>query len=119
MPFLYFNDFFGIAGQLRKMIQFFSGLGKPVVREVGKSDMRVVIHKSAALAAQTFMLSMAANKHDTCPIEGFDSKRLKKALNLNRESEINMVIACGIRDEGGIYNPRYREEKEKMIIEYT
>ena len=119
MPFLYFNDFFGLTGLFRKTIQFFHGMIKPTVREVSKSDIRVVLHKSAALAAQTFMLSMASEKQDTCPIEGFDSKRLKKLLNLNRRTEVCMVIACGKRAEGGIYNPRFRVEKEKMIVNFS
>jgi nitroreductase len=34
--------------------------------------------KSAALAAQNFMISMAAVNYDTCPMEGFDSLRVKK-----------------------------------------
>ena len=75
VPFLYFNDWFGMVGLIRKVIQFFKGLNKPTVREVSKSDVRIVLHKSAALAAQTFMLGMSSEKHDTCPIDGFDSKR--------------------------------------------
>jgi nitroreductase len=46
--------------------------------------------KSAALAAQNFMISMAAVI--TCPMEGFDSLRVKKILNLPAAAEINMII---------------------------
>ena len=46
-------------------------------REVKAVDLRVVGHKSTALAAQNFMVSMAALGYDTCPMEGFDSVRLK------------------------------------------
>jgi nitroreductase len=71
--------------------------------------MRVVAHKSAALAAENFMISMAAIGYDTCPMEGFDSLRVKKALNLPWASEVTMVIGCGIRDEDkGVYGPRFR-----------
>jgi nitroreductase len=38
--------------------------------------MRIVA-QSAALAAQNFMISMAAVNYDTCPMEGFDSLRVK------------------------------------------
>jgi nitroreductase len=38
----------------------------------------IVAQKSAALAAQNFMISMAAVNYDTCPMEGFDSLRKKK-----------------------------------------
>jgi nitroreductase len=36
------------------------------------------IAQSAALAAQNFMISMAAINYDTCLMEGFDSLRVKK-----------------------------------------
>ncbi len=115
MPFLYFNDPFGLTGALRKLIVFTTGLYRPIVREVSKEDIRVVIHKSAALAAQTFMLSMVAEEHDTCPVEGFDSKRLKKYLKLPRRAEINMVITCGKRLPEGIYNERIRLPEDDLI----
>jgi nitroreductase len=43
-----------------------------------EEDMRIVA-QSAALAAQNFMISMAAVNYDTCPMEGFDSlsKKIK------------------------------------------
>ena len=70
--------------------------------------MRIVAHKSAGLAAQTFMLSMADINYDTCPMEGFDSLRVKKALKLPRKVEINMIISCGIRMPEGVYGERFR-----------
>ena len=84
------------------------GLFRPIYRQVTKSDMRVVAHRSSALAAQNFMLSMRSNGYDTCPMEGFDSLRVKKTLSLPRSAEINMIISCGIRDEKGIYGDQIR-----------
>ena len=54
------------------------------------------------------MLSMTEIGYDTCPMEGSDTSRIKKILNLPSSAEINMVIGCGIRDERGIYSERYR-----------
>ncbi|MFM7725928.1 MAG: nitroreductase family protein, partial [Flavobacteriales bacterium] len=105
IPLLYNNDPFGIRGGIKRVVAFFIGLRRPMVREVAGSDMRIVAHKSAALAAQTFMLSMVAEGHDTCPVEGFDSRRVKKLLKLPRRAEINMVITCGKRIPEGIYGP--------------
>jgi nitroreductase len=119
MPFLYFNDPFGFTGFLRKIIVFTTGLFRPIVREVSKEDIRVVIHKSAALAAQTFMLSMVAEGHDTCPVEGFDSKRLKNYLKLPRRAEINMVITCGKRLPEGIYSERIRLPMTDLVKTLT
>lgn len=117
MPMLYFNDPLGIWGLAKKVAMFFTGLKKPVVREVNGTDMRIVMHKSAALAAQTFMLSMKAEGYDTCPMEGFDSRRLKRLLNLPGKAEINMVISSGPRKEEGIYGPRIRVPNEEVIFE--
>lgn len=108
MPFLYSN-FLGILGCIKKVLTSIIGIFRPVYRQTSNADMRVVAHKSAALAAQTFMLAMAENKYDTCPMEGFDSAMVKKALGLPFFSEINMIISCGIRDEEkGIYGERFR-----------
>ena len=70
--------------------------------------MRIVSHKSADLAAQNFMISMASIDYDTCPMEGFDSLMVKKILQLTRGAEINMIIACGEREEKGVYGPQFR-----------
>ena len=85
----------------------------PMYQEVGKGDVRIIAHKSAALAAQTFMISMAGISYDTCPMEGFDSKRIKKSLNLPSDSEISMIIGCGIRKKDGIYGKRFRVPTEE------
>ncbi len=113
MPFVY-GDFFGIYGCIKYSISWVTGLFRPTYRQLRKSDMRIVAHKSAGLAAQTFMLSMAAEGYDTCPMEGNDSLRIKKILNLPSKSEINMVISCGIRKPEGIYGERFRIAFEKV-----
>ena len=81
---------------------------RPIYREVMFSDLRVVTHKSVALAAENFMLSMAEIGYDTCPMEGFDSVRLKSLLKLPKSAEISMVIGCGVREEDGLYGERFR-----------
>jgi nitroreductase len=114
MPFLY-SRFFGLLGFFRVLIIQTTGLFRTIVRQVSENDMKVVIHKSTALAAQTFMIAMANEGYDTCPLEGFDSKVLKKALKLPRSAEINMVIACGVRDGNkGIWGERYRVPFEEV-----
>ena len=47
-------------------------------------------------------------------MEGSDTLRVKKILALPRKSEINMVIGCGIRDEQGVYGPRFRVPFEEV-----
>ena len=67
-----------------------------------------MVHKTCDLAAQTFMLAMANQKYDTCPMEGFDSRKVKDILKLPHGAEINMVISCGIRANNGIWGDRMR-----------
>lgn len=107
IPFLY-SRFLGIMGLIRKVIVNIVGLFRAIVYQVSENDVRVVVHKTCALAAQTFMLAMANEHYDTCPMEGFDSKKVKNILNLPFGAEINMVISCGIREEQGVWGDRMR-----------
>ena len=111
-----YTDFFGILGYIKFFVFQIVGLFKPIYRQTRLSDMRIVAHKSAGLAAQNFMTSMAAINYDTCPMEGSDTLRVKQILGLPRGSEINMVIGCGIRDDKGIYGPRFRIPFEEVYF---
>lgn len=105
---LAYIEFLGILGYLKYGLYWLIGLFRPIFRQARNSDMRIVAHKSAGLAAQTFMLAMADIKYDTCPMEGIDSLRIKKLLRLPYGAEINMVISCGIRLPEGVYGERFR-----------
>lgn len=107
MPFLY-TRFLGVFGWVRKILVTGIGIFRPIVHQVSEADMRVVVHKTCALAAQTFMLAMANEKYDTCPMEGFDSRRVKRILKLPYGAEVNMIISCGIRAEMGVWGDRMR-----------
>lgn len=100
---------------VKKLIAFTVGLKRPMVREVGETEVRISVHKSAALAAMTFMLGVKAVGYDTCPMEGFDSKRVKKLLNLSSGSEICMIIGCGKGLPEGIYGERFRVATDSLI----
>jgi len=102
---------------LKKAIAFFVGLQRPMVREVSETDVRISVHKSVALAAMTFMYAMKAEGYDTCPMEGFDSLRVKKLLQLPSSAEISMIIGCGKGLPEGVYGERFRIESEKVIFE--
>ena len=117
IPFAY-ADFFGIFGFLKFLMILIIGIFKPIYREVRKSDMRIVAHKTCALAAENFMLGMASQGYDTCPMEGSDTWRVKKVLGLPFSAEINMIVSCGIRKPEGVYGERFRipfEEVYKVI----
>lgn len=117
MPFIYARCF-GLVGLLRQIIARSAGLFRPIVVDVSEADVRTVVHKSCGLAAQTFMLAMAEQGYDTCPLEGLDSRMVKRILNLPRGAEINMIVSCGIRKEGrGIWGERFRLPFESVYRE--
>lgn len=116
IPTLY-SDFFGILGVFKRIAATLKGISSPSYRQVLKGDLDIVAHKSTALAAQNFMLSMAAHGYDTCPMEGFDSKRVKAILEIPDSAMITMVISCGIRGKGGIYGPQFRVPFNQVYFE--
>lgn len=116
MPLAYRSDFLGFWAFVRRCISFFGGLTKPFYRMGGKADQRVTVHKSCGLAAQTFMLSIAAEGFESCPMEGFDSKRVKEALNLPSGAEINMIVAVGKGTPEGTWGPRNRVPYEEVVF---
>ncbi|MEI8085084.1 MAG: nitroreductase family protein [Paludibacter sp.] len=113
MPFLY-TRFGGVLGFVRKLLVNIIGIFRPITYQVSENDVRVVVHKTCALAAQTFMLAMANEKYDTCPMEGFDGRKVKSLLKLPCGAEINMIISCGIREDKGVWGDRMRIPFEEV-----
>ena len=112
IPFVY-SRFFGLLGAFRKLSGVI-GWFRPMVRELSEGDIRVEVHKSCGLVAQTFMLAMAEEGYDTCPLGGYDSHRIKKLLHLPYGAEVSMVVTCGIREERGIWGERFRLPFEEV-----
>ncbi len=107
---------FGIYGIFKRILLFVIGLKKAIPREpTSESDMKIWAHKTTALACENFMLAMRAAGYDTCPMEGMDSKRVKKILGLKQKEYITMVISAGKRAPNGIYGPRIRFGRNRFI----
>lgn len=121
VPAFYYHDRFGFMGIIKKILFSFYGiigLFKPVSRgPIYIHDLFEIVTKTTALACQNFMMGIVAQGYDTCPMEGFDEKRIKKILNLNNKSHIVMVIGVGKADLKGIYGERFRVNKELIIKE--
>tara|TARA_Y100000991_G_C21972671_1_gene350319 strand:- start:1865 stop:2629 length:765 start_codon:yes stop_codon:yes gene_type:complete len=99
----------GVFAWVKRLWFPLRGLTQATPREpIGRSDMRVWAHKSTALSAAHFMLAMRAEGYDTCPMEGMDSRRVKKLLALPRRAEICMVVSAGKRTAKGVYGERFR-----------
>lgn len=116
VPMAYSLGPFGILGFIKRVAYFFVGLGRPMLREpVTRAHLRTWAVKSTALAAENVMLSFRAEGYDTCPMEGYDSKRIRKLLGLGRGALVVMVIAAGKRAPGGVYGPRIRFDPARFI----
>lgn len=117
-PLIYWQGPFGIAGFLKRIIFFFLGFFRPVPRNpMSLSDMKLWAAKSVALACENIMLSYRAYGYDSCPMEGFDEVRLRKAVGYGRNAFTVMVIAAGKRAENGVYGPQIRLPKSQFLFE--
>lgn len=118
MPFLYRSDFLGIHTLIRWLFMIYRDLlGKPMLRWITLADTQLVSNKSLALAAENFMLAMTDAGYDTCPMEGFDQKHVKKIIGLPHPAFISMIIACGKGKPEGIYYERRRLDYREVVFE--
>jgi nitroreductase len=109
---------FYILGPLKKLLMSLMALRKPLPRgPASKADMQVWAHKSTALACQNLMLALRAFGFDSCPMEGMDSTRIRKLLELPRQAEICMVISAGKRANKGIYGEQIRFDHSLFLFE--
>jgi nitroreductase len=117
IPVIYTTGPFGLLGPLKRAFSRLASLFKPTPNLMSRSDLRVMAHKSTALAAATFMLAMRAEGFDTCPMEGFDPWRAKALLGLPRGAEVNMFLAVGRRSEKGVWWDRALMPREWAVRE--
>jgi nitroreductase len=117
IPIAYGYGYLGFFSLLRSSISFFMSRFKPFVRMGGSAQQRIIVHKSCALAAQTFMLSIASEGFHTCPMEGFDEVRVRRELKLPRFAEINMIVAVGMGTEKGIWGQRNRVPFNEVVFQ--
>lgn len=118
VPFVYSQGFLNLFGCFKKILYSVKGLGSAIIREpVNMHHMRTWAVKSTALACENFMLSMRAYGFDSCPMEGYDSSRIKKILGLPKDAVVVMAIGTGKRKEGGIWGKRIRFESSRFLKE--
>ena len=72
--------------------------------------------KSASLACQNLMIAAEAKGVNTCPMEGFDARRLSRYLGLSRRHhEIVMVIALGKKSPSYTEQPQWRRPLQATV----
>ena len=115
-PIHYNQGPFGLYGVAKRAMGMVAGLRRPVPRwPYSPSAMKVWAAKSTALAAENLMLALRAHGYDSCPMEGFDSRRVNKLLSIPKDGEVIMILAAGRRAEKGVYGPQYRLDKSELV----
>ena len=72
--------------------------------------------KGTSLACQNLMIAAEALGVNTCPMEGFDGRRLSRYLGLSRRyHDIVMVIAVGKRSHAFVETPQWRRPLHSTV----
>jgi nitroreductase len=117
-PFVYNQGPLGLYGPFKRLLMAVMGLFRPVPRwPLSRAHMREWAAKSCALAAENLMLAFRAHGYDTCPMEGFDSRRAERLLKLPGDAFLVMFVAAGRGAETGIYHRRFRLPRERFVRE--
>jgi nitroreductase len=117
IPFVYANGPFNVLGWWKPLVARLASLFRPVPSFNPRQDVRVMMHKSTALAAATFMLALRAEGYDSAPMEGFDPWRAKKLLGLGARAEVCMFLAVGKRSADGVYWDRVLVPRDWVVRE--
>lgn len=98
------------------MVATIAGLVRPFSRRpITRRDVDEVSIKSAALACENFMLAIAAQGFDTCPMEGFDEVRVSRIVGVHWPARVVMVISVGERAPDGVWGAQFRLPIESFV----
>ncbi len=117
IPVIYTTGPFGLLGPFKRAFSRIASLFKATPNLMSRGDIRIMAHKSTALAAATFMLALRAEGYDSCPMEGFDPWRAKALLDLPRGAEVNMFLAVGKRSDKGVWWDRVLMPRDWVVRE--
>jgi Nitroreductase family len=106
----FIQGWFGILGALKwticRLVNMWTTLGSPPVARQGMFKWAT---KNTSLACENLMIAAEALGLNTCPMEGFDGRRLSKLLGLSaRYHEIVLVIAIGKKSPRHVDQPQWR-----------
>ena len=101
---------FGIFGAVKRAAFWLLNLWKTIgMPPLSRQDLFKWATKSTSLACQNLMIAAEALGFNSCPMEGFDGRRLTQYLGLSgRYHEIVMVIAIGKRSRAYVEPPQWR-----------
>ena len=108
---------FGVFAAIKRC--FFRMLNLRIVIGIpplSRQDLFKWATKSTSLACQNLMIATEALGMNTCPMEGFDGRRLSQYLSLSgRHHEIVMVIAIGKKSRARNEPPRWRRTLDRTV----
>ena len=108
-----FGIFAAIKRALFRLLNLRMVMGMP---PLSRQDLFKWATKSTSLACQNLMIAAEALGMNTCPMEGFDGRRLFKYLRLSgRHHEIVMVIAIGKKSCAHNEPPQWRRPLEATV----
>ncbi len=108
---------FGIFGAVKwaifRLLNLWKTIGMP---PVFRQDLLKWATKSTSLACENLMIAAEALGLNTCPMEGFDGRRLSRFLGLStRYHEIVMVIAIGKKSPAYAEPPQWRRPLDATV----
>jgi len=108
-----FNLFGALKWLIFRVVNVWRTFGMPPVSRQGLFKWAT---KSTSLACQNLMIAAEALGLNTCPMEGFDGRRLLKFLGLStRHHEIVMVIAVGKKSSSYAEPPQWRRPLDATV----
>jgi nitroreductase len=116
IPVTYRWGFLNLIGLAKWIGVTAAGLVRPMMRgPATRGQLQEVALKSAALAAENFVLAITAQGFSSCMMEGFDEVRVARLLGLSSSARIPMVIGVGESSARGTWGPRFRLPREQVI----
>jgi nitroreductase len=114
---LFMTGPFGIFGVVKwsifRLVNLWTTIGMP---PLFRQDLLKWATKSTSLACENLMIAAEALGLNTCPMEGFDGRRLCKFLGLStRYHEIVMVIAIGKKSPAYVGPPQWRRPLDATV----
>ena len=108
-----FGIFAAVKWAIFRILSFWKTMGMP---PLFRRDLFKWATKSTSLACQNLMIAAEALGLNTCPMEGFDGRRLRKFLGLStRYHEIVMVIAIGRKSHAYELPPQWRRPLDATV----
>jgi nitroreductase len=108
-----FGIFTAIKWGMFWLLNLWKVMGMP---PLSRQDLFKWATKSTSLACENLMIAAEALGINTCPMEGFDGRRLSQYLGLSaRYHEIVLVIAIGKKSHAYVEPPQWRRPLEATV----